>query len=295
MKNVQSKKRGVGICLITVIGLLVITFLTQKDRDLLNNEMFKKMYQCSSRSSGYDNNEKDIELDDTIIDMNAIRNVHPVCFSDKLFTKNETDPLKLLRMSVMKYVLMGENVTTAERYNHLCPFMKNRYNCAVKDKLEYGKNAADWKLVLEQFNGTDTMRCNLWNLIQDMKGPTGIGQEILKQRFGLEEHHDVPVLEKQQAVELWEKGSRDNSRTKINVALFGNSYLRQVFESMMCSWSSDLTYHVMEKDGKYDISIAGLEMRKMRNQTSVLMEELGEMEPLPLDVCRAQCKVSNVS
>jgi hypothetical protein len=59
--------------------------------------------------------------------------------------------------------------------------------------------------------------------------------------------------------------------------MLGNSYLRQIFEALKCSWSNDITYTVMQKDNYY----AGKGLSK-RKGGRVRMDELGEMERMPM-------------
>jgi len=80
------------------------------------------------------------------------------------------------------------------------------------------------------------------------------------------------------------------NKTMINVAMLGNSYLRQIFESFLCTWSHELTFSLFEKDGKYDPSIAGM---KLRNNAPLTFDELGDMEPMP-NPNDNQCHVASV-
>lgn len=221
------------------------------------------------------------------VDMDEIRLLHPGCFSGNFFDSNRS----LKYESTMKYELIGKDVTRSERYNYLCPFIKNRYNCATRKKLEYGKNAADWKLTLlneECMNDGGEHcfeRCNLWNLIHDMKGPSGIGHEMLK-NF----NHGSNIKNSKEDDSI---NSQKPLRKKINVAIFGNSYMRQIFESFVCSWTHDMTYHVLEKGGTYDIS---LDRTRIRNNALITMSELGNMKPLPINIWNGTlCEISKVS
>jgi hypothetical protein len=103
----------------------------------------------------------------------AIRSRHPVCFSENMFSESEEDGLnnELNYTDVLKYSLLGKNVTNSVRYNHLCPWMLPRYNCGKSKKQSkkqaYGESPVDWKLTLH--NGSE--QCILWDLIHDLGGP----------------------------------------------------------------------------------------------------------------------------
>lgn len=76
---------------------------------------------------------------------NAIRSRHPGCFSENLFSESEKDGLNELNFrDVMKYSLLGKIVTNSVRYNHLCPWMKPRYNCGKSEKQAYEESPVDW-------------------------------------------------------------------------------------------------------------------------------------------------------
>eukprot|EP00985_Skeletonema_marinoi_P020521 scaffold12221_cov179-Skeletonema_marinoi.AAC.3 len=72
----------------------------------------------------------------------------------------------------------------------------------------YGGNAYDWKLMLRD-QGREERVCNLWDLINDLQGPAGIGKK---------------VLDDWQTRQGSDRIKRAN-KTMINVAMLGNSYL----------------------------------------------------------------------
>ena len=178
-----------------------------------------------------------------------ITNKHPGCFSATFFSK-EGNTKKLNYAQLMKYSLLGKNVTKSVRYNHLCPWMKIRYNCAKNKTLQYGKSAYDWKLILEQ----GTNKCYIWGLIHDLGGPVGVAKSILK---------DVAIGKKEKYI----------------VALFGNSYLRQMLQAFMCGWSNDISYTLMQKNSNYSISIDGL---AKRHGAPIRIDEVGNMVRMPM-------------
>jgi len=94
-------------------------------------------------------NERSNNNNDDQSSLVRITNKHSGCFSATFFSK-EGNTKKLNYAQLMKYSLLGKNVTKSVRYNHLCPYMKIRYNCAKNKTLQYGKSAYDWKLILEQ-------------------------------------------------------------------------------------------------------------------------------------------------
>jgi len=197
-------------------------------------------------------------------DEDTIRSRHPVCFSENMFTnaeaESEEDGLNILNYNdVLKYSLLGKNVTNSVRYNHLCPWMKPRYNCAKSKKQAYGESPVDWKLTLQ--DGSE--QCILWDLVHDLEGPIGVGERLLHRRRSKAKK---------------ENGEDEFKERPLIIAMFGNSYMRQIFEALKCSWSNDITYTVMQKNSKLDISIAGLKKRK---GAPVRIDELGKMERMP--------------
>ena len=193
----------------------------------------------------------------------TVRNqTHSNCFIRTMF-KNSGE---FLYKNTTYYKLSGNNSAESIRYDHLCPFLlKDRYNCATKRKFVYGGNAYDWKLVLRD-QGKEEHECNLWNLVQDLEGPAGIGKRMLYDREQTRQGGGGDLIK------------HSSNQTMINVAIFGNSYLRQIFESLLCTWSNELSFSLFEKDGGYDVSLAAM---KLRNNTPLTFDELGKMEPIP--------------
>ena len=201
-------------------------------------------------------------------DEDTIRSRHPVCFSENMFINevesSKEDGLNILNYKdILNYSLLGKNVTNSVRYNHLCPWMKSRYNCAKSKTPAYGESPVDWKLTLQ--DGSSEQQCVLWDLVHDLEGPIGVGERLLQRR-----RHSKAKEENDEDELLNER--------PFTVAMFGNSYLRQIFEALECSWSNDITYTVMQKNSKLNISNAGLLKRK---GAPVRIDELGEMERMP--------------
>jgi len=196
-----------------------------------------------------------------------IRSRHAGCFADSMYMKR--NGLKLFDYQrVMKYSLLGKNVTKSVRYNHLCPWMKSRYNCATSETKEYGQSAHDWKLTFE----SESDQCDLWQLAHDIGGPVGLGN-ILKQR-------------RLQNLASASSANPDNTaatsgdeQRPYTVVMFGNSYVRQILEAFQCSWAHEVTDSLLQKGAKYSISVAAL---KARNGALVRTDELGDIERMPM-------------
>jgi len=196
-----------------------------------------------------------------------IRSRHAGCFADSMYKEN--NGVKTLDYTrVMKYSLLGKNVTKSVRFNHLCPWMKNRYNCATSETKEYGQSAHDWKLTLE----TETDQCDLWQLAHDIGGPVGLGK-ILKQRR-LQNLASASSVNPDNTAAL-----SDDEQRPHTVVMFGNSYVRQILESFACSWAHEVTDSLLQKDAKYSISVAAL---KARDGAPIRMDELGDIERMPM-------------
>ena len=211
-----------------------------------------------------------------------LREKHPGCFSKNMFKDYEEKP-RIFNKKTMVYSLLGRNSTESVRYNHLCPYTKFRYNCAQEKPLEYGKNPTDWKLILK--HGSD--QCNLWNFIHDMGGPIGVA-DILIQR----QHQHLPTR----------KGSQDygtNKKTEevrpFNVVLFGDSYLRQIIESLICSWSNDITYVAIQKDATFIADLEFLKSQPNGGLQSISINMTGDMQAMPQIWDSEHCEVVHKS
>jgi hypothetical protein len=210
-------------------------------------------------------------------DEDTIQSRHPVCFSENMFTneavESEENKLNILNYNnVLKYSLLGKKVTNSVRYNHLCPWMMPRYNCAKSKKQAYGESPVDWKLTLQ--DGSE--QCILWDLVHDLGGPIGVGERLLQRR---------------RSNAIKKNGEAEFKERPFTVAMFGNSYLRQIFEALKCSWSNDITYTVIQKNSKINISIEGL---KKRMGAPVRINEVGEMERMPQIWQGDMCNLTHV-
>jgi len=193
---------------------------------------------------------------------------HPLCFSKNLFETSQNSPRKMKGLKfkkVAKYQLIGNDVIHPERYNHLCPFyLKDRYNCARSDSdiQKYGNNPCDWKLVLQPYQRKikpeNRGECNLWDLIHDIGGPAGVARKKI---------HDVIAT--------------NNSTRPYNVLLIGNSFLRQIFEALACTWSDDLTdYRALTNSNMCDSKDCTKQRIKERGENVYTDAEIGTVESL---------------
>jgi len=153
------------------------------------------------------------------------------------------------------YALIGDNVSNSIRYDHTCAMMKPRYNCAKKEfRKELGSLPTDWKLVLHHEDSDQS--CDLWEFIHDIGGPVGVAQKLIQQRTmeGKITYHN------------------DNYEDPVVVLMHGNSFLRQIFEALICGWSTDITNLHVQTNAKYDISHEQMAKRK---GAKVRVDELG--------------------
>jgi len=171
----------------------------------------------------------------TSIKNQSVGKKHSNCFIETMFNNSE-----FLYRDTTYYTLMSNNLTDSMRYDHLCPYMKTRYNCGTKEKAMYGGNAYDWKLMLRD-QGREERVCNLWDLINDLQGPAGIGKK---------------VLDDWQTRQGSDRIKRAN-KTMINVAMLGNSFCVRYLR-------------VFYVHGR--MSSHFLYLKRMENMTRVLLE-----------------------
>lgn len=211
--------------------------------------LFKALLVVEHPLSSSEDEVKKEEKDD----IPKMREDHPLCFSEHLFTNFATRK-SLNIYEIGKYIKIGRNVTSSIRYDYTCPSTKPRYNCA-KNKSEtsfkYGELATHWKLSLVPRQHQEA--CNLWELTASLGGPIGLANNLLSQH-------------------------PKSSRTIINVFIGGNSYLRQIFEALVCGFHEDITNQLVQRGAKFDISMAGLEKRGGRK---VDLTEMGSLEHPP--------------
>jgi len=285
-------------------GTTVIITKGQNARRLCTHERFIKaakfsfllvpfsivlsIYLLQEKDQNQEHQHLDIKLGGASVDSvkdtdQRLRAKHPGCFSKNMF-KDYEGMTRKFKKQTMTYSLLGRNSTESVRYNHLCPYMKFRYNCARKNPLGYGKNPTDWKLILKY--GSD--QCNLWNFIHDLGGPIGVADMLIQRQ-----HQHLPTR----------KGSQDygtNKKTEearpFNVVLFGNSYLRQIIESLICSWYNDITYVAIQKDAKFKVDMAFLNAQPNGGLQSFPINMTGDMQAMPQIWDSEHCKkTQNVS
>ena len=110
-----------------------------------------------------------------------------------------------LNLAELKFV--PHNESRAVTYNHTCFIMKARYNCAHNNTNE--PHAEDFKLMY-RLNGREEF-CDLNELVNWIGGPTGLATFL-------------PPLPR-----------------PYQVAIQGNSTMRQVFEAIVCRFSQQIT------------------------------------------------------
>ena len=140
-------------------------------------------------------------------------------------------------------------------YDHTCKIMKARYNCA--HAMHIDEKATDWILGFESRSGA---KCLMKDLLLKSGG----------------------ILTLRRHIAHW--SHRGFAEKKAHILLVGNSFLRQIFEAIVCSFSDNETVGpVMVEVGGPDMSLSTLEMNNKFDLTS-----LGSMVPLAdLDGCHA--------
>ena len=200
----------------------------------------------------------------------SVFNFEESCFSDELFITLKDGRKVFNLLKVGKYALMGKNVSKSYRYNHFCPWMRPRYNCARSSTM-YGEDAADWKLVLQaNIPNITSTTCNLWEFINDLGGPSGVGQKMI-----------------QDATNPHSTQARQDKRA-VNVLVLGNSFMRQMLQALKCGWSHDITLSLMQKGASYNSDIASIKATK--GKIYISLNQTGDMERMPL-MWEQPCKV----
>ncbi len=139
----------------------------------------------------------------------------------------------------------GQYVPTTEpaRYDHFCPVMKARYNCAWPTNTTDIPRAFDYHFVWKHPQYPQV--CNLRQLVQFIGGPAGIpGKKIFLQ---------------------------------------GNSYLRQVWEALVCGFGQQITNLTLYENGPS----MSLEGSAKRGGQKISSEQLGNFMPdaVTIDGC----------
>ena len=283
-------KEPFRLTFILSLVLLVVIFVAVFHEDLVTKAN-RFQYKTSDTADTADTADSDQKVQrdlQFLLKDEYIRERHAGCFAKSMYVEKEKDKVDYQR--VWKYSLLGKNVTKSVRYNHLCPWMKNRYNCATsKTDIKYGESATDWKMILE----SETDQCDLWQLAHDIGGPVGLANILVQRRVQdtqrrLQNMESVSS-EKNVATEEWLL--EEQKRTMYNVVFFGNSYLRQIIEAFLCSWSHEITHSLSQKGAHYGISVADM---AARNGALIRMDELGVMERMPMPWEGEGCKLKDI-
>jgi len=242
------------------ISLVVCIYILQKKDQSQEHQHLNHKLGGTSVDSVKDTDER-------------LRAKYPGCFSKKIFKE-------MFNKKNMVYSLLGRNSTESIRYNHLCPYIKSRYNCATKNPLKYGENPTDWKLTLKR--GSD--QCNLWNFIHDLGGPIGVADRLIQRQY-----QHVPIRKGSQGYDTLNVGDRP-----FNVVLFGNSYLRQIFEALICSWFNDISYVAIQKGSHFSASMAFLNSQPNEGMGSISLNMTGDMKALPHVLNSKSCRAQDI-
>lgn len=248
---------------VVAVALLLLSFVaiilhskTYYDGYLNNHDaaqILSKVRLSLSTKGGGETKVKRTEEENDDVNV-SVRKDHPLCFSEHLFAR-VTERKTLNIYEIGKFTKIGRNVSSSIRYDYMCPFMKTRYNCATnKDEaaFKYGEHATHWKLSLIPREHQEA--CNLWELVASLGGPTGVANTLLSQ------HEQYPTSK------------------IINVFIGGNSYLRQIFEALVCGFRDDVTDHFVQRGAKYGVSLAEL---KKRGHRGVNITEIGSFQHPP--------------
>lgn len=172
-----------------------------------------------------------------------VRELFPECLST---IHSHEGSIAFYLNKTLKYVPSNHT----PRYDHLsCPVMKARYNCAgfPPDSVNY-ERATDYKLVSVDENN---MECDFRELIDVVGGPVGVAKYLLEK-----------VVPERNATEV-----------PIKVLIQGNSYLRQVWEALVCSYSDQITDLKLLRNGP-PISTASTAARA---GALIPIDEMGQM------------------
>ncbi|GAX11667.1 hypothetical protein FisN_7Lh033 [Fistulifera solaris] len=133
------------------------------------------------------------------------------------------------------------------RYDHYsCYVMKARYNCAHPP--DYDKpEASDYELVLNLGHDNNSKPCRLRSLVDALGGPVGLSRRPTST-----------------------SDTVNNSLTRI--ALHGSSYVRQMWEAMVCGFREDITELQVKNPGP-SISLSAI---KKRGNTPIEFSEIGQ-------------------
>jgi hypothetical protein len=130
---------------------------------------------------------------------------------DKIVSNNS---LNLTKLSFVKRSHSG----VQRDYDHFCPFMKARYNCA-KNSSQHFESAEQWGLAVK------------WN------GDTLFLKDIVRKIGGIE------------SVFVSLASRFRHSKSRANVLLTGNSYIRQIWESIACRYRHIVNAGIVQING----------------------------------------------
>jgi hypothetical protein len=182
---------------------------------------------------------------ESLIDFN---NSFPECFVHKSLE---------IKTNKGKYVRVDPAVDSPPKYDHMCFIMKSRYNCEYQASSRKTK-ASDFKLVLKQSGLANQTMCDLRRLVEVAGGPQGVAQQVFLRQ-----------------------ASNDNGNTnggklateKFQILLHGSSFLRQVFEGLVCGFQSQITDLKVQIGGP---SISRSALKERKNGTLIRRDEMSK-------------------
>ena len=196
------------------------------------NESNTDISTSTSKSASTPDKEESLSSSSSLSILQMKRK-HPMCFSKELFFNNNDHyqrhykngfKLKKLR-DIGKWKKIGNNVKKSKRYNHLCPFILPRYNCAKNTTQRYEDVPTDWKLVLHNNNNpplddnnddnNNNQHCNLWEFASDLGGPVGLAKYLLMKKKKNINNNSTTTT----------KNKDSNNSEMITILIYGNSYL----------------------------------------------------------------------
>ncbi|KAL7578984.1 hypothetical protein ACA910_019031 [Epithemia clementina (nom. ined.)] len=269
----------------------------------------------TAESKTEDNTDTTVEprLDMKKNEIKSLENILPV--ECQPFVKTDQKPNNGKRVLQFKdHMTFVQNLDDpTPPYDHTCFAMKARYNCFLAPKhclpnSPEGQNnsnssslcysAHDFKLVLQKWpppnKENETLNpvvCDFRQVVQQqLGGPLGVASTLQQALQRKEDHQTIeqgsqttqrvldPVPSPLPTVDT----KRDASPRPINVVLAGNSYLRQIWESFACQFSSLITNGFFQ-DGGPGISLAALEARQGR---PIALHEIGDFVPFSGETLR---------
>jgi hypothetical protein len=136
-------------------------------------------------------------------------------------------------------------------YDHTCKIMKARYNCAHGQSVQDGETATDWILGFSLRSGRE---CLMKDLLLRSGGVESVSKHIAK----------------------W--SHRNSSDHKAHILLTGNSFLRQVFEAIICNYHKE--HHSLIKSVTVEMGGPDMAMQALRDHAQYATSSLGAMVDL---------------